>query len=144
MLTPASSFFRYDPFADLDRIARGMNRAFPRSWATPTSFPAVNVWRSGDAIAISSELPGVELDDIEITVKDNVLTLSGERKAPEAPEGARWHLRERSYGKFSRTVQLPYAVDSNKVEARFRDGVLQVALHRPEEDKPRRIEIKAA
>ncbi len=144
MLTPASSFFRQDPFAELDRLARGMNRAFADSWSTARSFPAVNIWRSGDAIAITSELPGVELDDIEITVKDRVFTLAGERKAPEAPEGAQWHLRERSYGKFSRAVQLPYAVDPDKVEARFKDGVLQVVLHRPEEDKPRRIEIKAA
>lgn len=142
MLTPASSFFGYDPFGNFHRMSRDLDRAFPRS-GTTQSFPAVNVFQNAEAVAISSELPGVELDDIEITVKDNVFNLSGERRAPEPPEGARWHQRERSYGKFSRAVKLPFAVDPDKVEARFKDGVLQVVLHRPEQDKPRRIEIKA-
>jgi HSP20 family protein len=143
MLTPASSFFRNDPFAQLERMTRDVDRMFPGNRSNVPSFPAVNVWRGDDAVAITSELPGVELDDIEITVKENVFTLSGERKAPEVPQGARWQLRERSYGKFSRAVRLPFMVDAEKVEARFRDGVLQVALHRPEADKPRRIEVRA-
>lgn len=144
MLAPASSFFRSDPFEQFERMTRGMSRAHPGTWPSTAGFPAINIWRSQEAIAITSELPGVELEDIQITVKDTTFTLSGERKAPEAPEGARWHLRERSFGRFSRAVKLPYAVDPEKVEARFKDGVLQVVLHRPEEDKPRRIEIKAA
>ena len=142
MLTPASSFFRNDPFAQLERMTRDMDRMFSGNWSNAPAFPAVNVWRGDEAVAITSELPGVELADIEITVKDTTFTLSGERKAPDAPEGARWHLRERSHGKFSRAVKLPFVVDPDKVEARFKDGVLQVALHRPEADKPRRIEIR--
>ncbi|PRY22529.1 HSP20 family protein [Aliiruegeria haliotis] len=144
MLTPASSYFRHDPFAEWGRLARGMSRAIPQAATGTRTFPAVNVWRDGDMTVLTTELPGVEPDDIEITVKDTLFTLSGERKTPQAPEGAHWHLRERSYGKFSRALQLPYPVDPDKVEARFSDGILQVALHRPEEDKPRRIEIKAA
>lgn len=144
MLAPASNFFRQDPFAQFERLMRDMGRGSAGVYPGTPTFPAVNVWRNEDAIFITSELPGVELEDIAITVKDNTLTLAGERKPPEAPEGARWHLRERRYGRFSRVVKLPHAVDPDRVEARFRDGVLQVALHRPEAEKPRRIEIKAA
>lgn len=143
MLTPASSFFRNDPFTQLERMTRDMDRMFSRTGSKAPSFPAVNVWRGDEAVAITSELPGVELDDIEVTVKENIFTLSGERKLPETTEGALWHMRERGYGKFSRAIRLPFAVDPDRVEARFKDGVLQVALHRPEADKPRKIEIRA-
>ncbi|MFN6979313.1 MAG: Hsp20/alpha crystallin family protein [Gemmobacter sp.] len=130
-----------DPFAlmrrlteDLDRMASGGARAFP----------ALNVWQNDEAAAITAELPGVEPADIDIQVKDNVLTLSGERKGPELPEGAAWHRRERAFGRFTRAIRLPFRVDPDKVEARFADGVLRIAVGRPDEDKPRRIEIKAA
>ena len=73
-----------------------------------------------------------------------MLTLSGERRAPELPEGGTWHRRERAFGRFTRAVRLPFRVDPDKVEARFTDGVLRVAVGRPDADKPRRIEIRAA
>ncbi|WP_240482110.1 Hsp20/alpha crystallin family protein [Ruegeria marisrubri] len=82
--------------------------------------------------------------DIEISVKDNVLTISGERKMPEVPEGARWHRNEREYGKFTRAIRLPFQASDDKVEARMANGVLRIAVGRPEEDLPKRIEIKAA
>jgi len=107
-------------------------------------FPAVNVWQGDEAVAITAELPGVEPSDIEISVEGDVLTLSGERKAPDVPEGATWHRNERGYGKFSRAIRLPFAVSENKVEARFENGVLRIGAGRPDEDKPRKIEIKAA
>lgn len=146
MLHPASTFLRQDPFALMRRMSRDFDRttAGPLAGAGARTFPAINVWQGSDSAAITAELPGVEAEDIDIAVKDDVVTLSGERKAPEAAEGAVWRMRERSFGKFSRAVRLPFRVDPNKVEARFVDGVLQIALHRPEEDKPRRIKIKAA
>ncbi|MDM7459038.1 MAG: Hsp20/alpha crystallin family protein [Paracoccus sp. (in: a-proteobacteria)] len=137
----SSALYPADPFAlmrrlseDLDRMAVGGTRAFP----------ALNVWHNDEAAAITAELPGVEPGDIDIQVKENVLMLSGERKAPELPEGATWHRRERAFGRFTRAIRLPFRVDPDKVEARFADGVLRVAVGRPDEDKPRRIEIKAA
>jgi len=72
----------------------------------------VNVWQGPEAVAIAAELPGIEPGDIEISVKDNVLTLSGERKAPEVPDGARWHRNERGFGRFSRTIRLPFAAST--------------------------------
>ncbi|MGS4948289.1 Hsp20/alpha crystallin family protein [Meridianimarinicoccus sp. RP-17] len=107
-------------------------------------FPAVNVWQGEEAVAVTAEIAGVDPADIDISVKDAVLTVAGERKVPEASEGARWHRNERSFGKFSRTVRLPFAASNNKVEARMTHSVLRIVVGRPEEDKPRKIEIKAA
>ena len=142
MLYPASSFLAQDPFALMRQLTRDLDRSFA---ATPAahSFPAVNIWQSADAAAVAAELPGVDPDDIEITVKEDVLTLRGERKPPELGGEAVWLRSERGYGKFNRAVRLPFRVDPENVEARFRDGVLQIALHRPERDKPSRIQIKA-
>ncbi len=134
---------RNDPFA----LMRSMLRDFDQSMPTRSSqsvFPAANIWQGDDAVAVTAELPGVEPDDIDISIKDNVLTLSGERKAPEVPEDAHWHRNERSYGRFTRAIRLPFAASEDKVEARLANGVLRVVIGRPEEDKPRKIEIKAA
>jgi HSP20 family protein len=92
---------------------------------------------------LTAELPGVDPADIDISVKDDVVTISGERKPPETDDATVWHRRERAYGRFSRVVQLPYRVDPERIEARMGDGVLQIELHRPEADKPRRIRINA-
>ncbi len=132
---------------------RRLQQDLDRSWQTAQpmttqpmtarGFPAVNVWQGTDSTAVTAELPGIEPADIDIQVKEDLLTIAGERKAPQEDEQT-WHRRERGYGRFSRVVRLPYRVDPDKVEARFDNGVLQIELHRPEEDKPRRIDIKAA
>lgn len=134
---------RSDPFALMRSMMRDLDRGY---WVPPSraTFPAVNVWQGPEAVAVTTELPGIEPGDIEISVKDNVMTLSGERKPPEVPEGARWHRNERGYGKFSRAIRLPFAASDDKVEARLTNGVLRIVVVRPEEDKPKKIEIKAA
>ena len=93
---------RSDPFALMRSMLRDFDRASPGHVTQPV-FPAVNVWQGDEAVAITAELPGVDPADIDISVKENVLTLSGERKAPEIPEGARWHRNERGFGKFARS-----------------------------------------
>ena len=133
-----------DPFALMRRLQQDLHRSWePVQTAAGRAFPAVNVWQGTDSTAVTAELPGIDPADIDIQVKEDVLTISGARKAP-AGDGWTWHRRERSHGRFSRVVRLPYRVDPDKVEARFENGVLQIELHRPEQDKPRRIEIKAA
>lgn len=133
---------RSDPFALMPAMMRDLDRGFwPPSRA---AFPAVNVWQGFEAVAVTGELPGIEPGDIEISVKDNVLTLSGERKLPEVPEGARWHRNERGYCKFSRAIRLPFTASDDKVEAKMTKGVLRIAISRPEAEKPKKIEIKAA
>ncbi len=130
-----------DPFALMRSLTRDADRWRP---ASARGFPSVNIWQGADSTAVTAELPGVQPTDIDIQVKEDLLTISGERKPPEGEGETVWHRRERGFGRFSRVIRLPYRVDAETVEARYEDGVLQVELHRPEQDKPRRIEIKAA
>ncbi len=133
---------RGDPFALMRSMLGDFDRDTP-ALAAQAGFPAVNIWQGDEAVAVTAELAGVDPADIDISVKDTILTLAGERKAPEVPEEARWHRNERGYGKFSRAIRLPFAATDDKVEARMTNGVLRVVVGRPEEDKPRKIEIKA-
>lgn len=134
---------RSDPFDLMQSMLRDIDDLFGLRAGTAT-FPAVNVWQGDEAIAITAEIPGVDIADLDISVKDNVLTISGERKLPELHDGARWHRSERSYGRFARSIRLPFAASDDRVEARLTNGVLRIVVARPEEDKPRRIAIKAA
>ena len=134
---------RSDPFALMRSMLRDFD-PFTSAGTAQAVFPAVNVWQGDDAVAITAELPGIDPADIDISVKENILTIAGERKAPQLPEGARWHRNERRFGKFTRAIRLPFAASDDKVEARMVHGVLRIAVGRPEEDKPKKIEIKAA
>lgn len=134
---------RNDPYALMRTMLRDFDRFTPTRTAESV-FPALNIWQGDDAVAITAELPGVEATDVDISIKDNVLTIAGERKAPQVPEGARWHRNERGYGQFTRAIRLPFAASDDKVEARMTNGVLRIAVGRPEEDKPKKITIKAA
>jgi HSP20 family protein len=88
-------------------------------------------------------MPGVHTEDIEVSVESGTLTISGRRGGDELPENARPHRRERNFGEFSRSIQLPFAVDTEQIEASFKDGILNIALPRVEADKPKKIAIKS-
>ena len=130
----------------LHEMQHEVNRVFDRWGHHPFGigeFPALNLWEDQDALHVEAELPGLELADLEIFVTGhNQLTIKGERKAPTA-EKAVAHRQERTFGKFTRTLTLPYAVDENAVDARFENGVLKVRLPKHEAAKPRKIAIKA-
>lgn len=134
---------------EMERLQREMNRLFATNAANsedacaPTH-PAMNVWTSQDEAIITAELPGVDPNDIDILVTGDTLTVSGTRHADELPEGAVYHRRERGCGQFKRAFQLPFPVESGKVEAAFESGVLQITLPRLEADKPKKIAIAAA
>jgi HSP20 family protein len=108
------------------------------------SFPAMNLYSGDEGVILTAELPGIEADDLEISVLGETLTLSGFRNMGDAEEGVKYHRRERSQGDFTRTVELPFTVDSEHVEAKFSNGVLHVVLPRVEEEKPRKITVSAA
>ncbi len=142
---------RYSPLSiwrEMDRLHREMDRLFeefvPRRLRTAPGFPAMNVWADEESVIVTAELPGLDSKDIQLDVLDGTLTLRGERKPDELPEGARVHRQERGYGKFARTLELPFKVDVDKVKATFKNGVLQVTLPRAEEDRPKKIAIKVA
>jgi HSP20 family protein len=136
-----------DPFRELRRLQEEMGRLMGAAPA-PTggavaqaSFPAVNVYAGRDGVAVVAELPGVEPGDLEVHAHRDTLTIRGSRRPPTEDAQA-YHRRERRGGAFTRTVQLPYRVDPDRVEAQLENGVLRLSLGRPEEDKPRRIEIR--
>ncbi len=128
-----------DPWRVFDRL----NRAASGALAPATGeFPLINVWADGDKMILTSELPGVEPKDVDISVAGKSVTLRGSRTTGDVCEGECQHRRERWTGKFSRSVELPFVIDQNKVEARFSKGVLQLSLPRAESDKPRKIAIR--
>ena len=128
---------------DMDRLfTNGPTRNVPR-WNGAHSYPATNVWTNENGAVVSAELPGVAPEDIDISVVNDTLTISGTRKSEEA-EGATYYRRERGHGEFTRTFQLPFPVQGDQVKAAFDKGVLHITLPRAEEDKPKKIEVKAA
>ncbi len=133
---------------EVDRLQREMNRLFenyyPDRVRAAAGYPAMNVWASEDGLKVTAELPGLNTDDLDISVVGQTLTVNGQRKRDELPQDARYHRQERGFGKFSRSIQLPFAVDVKKVEATFKDGILHIDLPRAEADKPRKIAVKVA
>ena len=135
-----------DPFSDARRMQAQMNRLLGarRPLSRPLApFPPVNLWAGTDSVAVTAELPGISVEEVDISVQEDVLTIKGERSSPAADQELEWHRRERTDGQFQRTIQLPFRVDPEKVQARFTNGVLEIDLQRPEEDKPRRIQIQS-
>ena len=135
----ARMLYGVDPFRNIRRLQDEVSRGAARA----LEFPPVNVFVNQDGVIITAELPGVRSEDLDILTHRDSVTLSGERNT-ETDEARGYHRRERSRGRFVRTVSLPFVVDPNKVEADLVNGVLILGLPRAEEDKPRRISVKAS
>jgi len=133
---------RWEPFRELSRV---FEDPFFRSVAGDASCrwcPAVDVTESEKELVVSADLPGIDPQQVEITVQENILTLSGERKAASESKDESYHRVERAYGSFTRSFVLPSTVDETKVAAEYKDGVLRVHLPKREEAKPRKIDVK--
>ena len=132
---------------EMDKLQREMNRlfdsTFSRRYRNAPSFPAVNVWANEDGLVVTSEVAGINADDIDIVVVGETMTLSGTRGWDELNEDTKYHRQERGNGDFTRTVKLPFLVDADKVEATFINGVLNITLPRKDEDKPTKITVSA-
>ena len=138
---------------DLNRFRDEVDRMFDRfleSWSSPGSpwegkwFPSVDVSETEKEVIVQAEIPGIDAKDIDISVNGNRLTLQGERKQEEEKKGEHFHRIERSYGAFSRDIELPAQVDSDKVVATYKDGVLKVNLPKTKESATKKITVKAA
>jgi len=141
---------RYDPFRDLRTLQEEVNRLFSSN-LTP-SFgeegigrgawnPNVDKYEIKDQIVLEAELPGMNREDFELTVENNVITLRGERRFEKKDDADNYHRVERSYGSFSRSFTLPQVVSGDGAAAEYHNGVLRVTLPKREEAKARRIEI---
>ena len=140
------------PFSwrDVDKLRRDMDKLFESSlprWQRQKSatFPAINVFTNNEeGILVTAELPGVDPDDLNISVTGDTLALSGSRQAEDLPESAQYHRQERGFGEFNRTFQLPYSVNKEHVEASLQNGVLRVMLPRAEAEKPKQIVVQVS
>ena len=142
---------RWTPMGNLQSFQHEMNRMFNQFFQgsngeeakVSTWNPSVDIYETDDALVIKAELPGVSKDDVSIDVHQNTLTLRGERKHEAEVKDEQYHRVERSYGSFQRSFTLPSTIDYEKVQATFKDGVLELHMPRLESAKPRQIAINS-
>jgi HSP20 family protein len=133
---------------DIFAVQDEMNRMFDSFWGDRTGedegmlMPPVDVTEKEDKFMVSVELPGLKKDDIKLSLRNNVLTISGSKKRESESKDDRFHRIERSFGTFCRTINLTSTVDASKIDADFKDGILTVNLPKVEEAKPKEISIK--
>ena len=131
---------------DLSRLMNEFSRGGlrdKRAWKQSSWTPAVDMCEGDQAFTLTAELPGFSKDDVQVELKDNRLTLKGERKRETDVQETQYRRRERVYGTFERSIMLPGEVDADKAEATFKDGVLKLTLPKAEEAKPKAIRITA-
>jgi HSP20 family protein len=143
---------RWDPFRDLVSIQDELNRLFGRTFTgsegmRPTAsgqwMPPMDVFETQDKIVATLELPGIEPKEVEVSVEDSTLTVTGQRDFASESNEENYHRVERRYGSFMRSITLPQTVDTERVNARFDKGVLTIEVPKIERAKPKKIEIEA-
>lgn len=127
---------------EIDRLFEGVTRNIP-GFAT-TTMPSMDISETDKAIEITAELPGLEKKDVELNVADNLLTIRGEKKNEREEKNKDYHLVERSYGSFSRSVELPAGVKVEDISAEIANGLLKVTVQKPAPKQTKQIEIKTA
>ena len=141
---------RWEPFRELATLQNEVNRLFNTAFDAPPAgnggtlrrwMPAMDLVETDDHFVLRADLPGLSEGDVNIEVEDNVLTVSGERKAEHETTKEGYHRVERAFGAFSRSLTLPDGVDAEAVEASFDKGVLEIRIPKPEERKPRKVSI---
>jgi HSP20 family protein len=141
---------RWEPLREFGALQNEMNRLFNTVFDTPPGnggatmrrwMPAMDLVETDDHFVLRADLPGLSEDDVRIEFEDGTLTVTGERKAEHETKKEGYHRVERAFGAFSRSLTLPQGVDPEAVTASFDRGVLEVSIPKPEERKPKRIEI---
>jgi HSP20 family protein len=135
----------YHPLDALFDLQRALEARLDSNWldgstAGTGAFPPINVFQQGDNLLAVLEVPGVDKSDLEIQAKGNAIRVSG-KKVISYPEGVSVHRRERSAGRFDRTLTVPMQIDADAIKAEYRDGVLALLIPRAESDKPRTVPI---
>ena len=141
---------RWFPFFDVGKTLEEMDRMFGQMGqpvgvrSVPRgTFPAVNVYEQGDGIVLMAEVPGIEPEQLDLTVLGDSVTLKGQRREEDLPDGERFYRRERPVGSFTRTVTLPEAVNGDSVQAEYKNGVLTVRMEKAEQAKAKKITIQS-
>lgn len=145
MFSPTLWRFRKfsDAIPEIFELQREMNRLFSNAGRrSPTDYPAVNIWEKDGAALVTAEVPGIDPEKMDVSVSGDVLTIAGVPAANEFKKGETYLRQERMIGGFKRSIQLPFSVDAQNVEARYDKGVLTVTLPRLKEELPKKIQIK--
>lgn len=145
MLWSTPGFRNWDLRDDVDDFHRGFHRFLGRLSEAPRTergeFPAVNIWTGEDDAVLTAEIPGLDLQQLEITVKNDTITIRGHRVPEKLKDGQTYLRQERGSGRFVRSFSLPFRVEADQVAARYQSGVLEVKLPKAEVDKPRKIAV---
>ena len=146
-----ANLIRWDPFRDMVTLREAMDRLLedsvvrPRGGLAPSeglATLALDVFESADDVTVQASLPGIKPQEVDISITGDVLTIKGEKSEETEEKQGNYHLRERRYGAFQRSVSLPAAVQADKADAVFENGVLTLTLPKVEEIKPKSIKIK--
>ena len=149
----SDSLVRWDPFRDLVSIQDELSRLFGRTFGgsevlRPSAgadwTPSMDVYEAEDQIVATLELPGIEPDNVDVSVEDSILTISGRREFSDEVKEESYHRVERRYGSFTRAITLPQTADTEKVNADFDNGVLTIEVGKAEKAKPKKIQVKAS
>ena len=142
---------RWDPFRNVSSLQGRINRMFedffPRSRELDEEIgvcawqPAVDIYETDEGLVIQAELPGVKKEDVSVELKDNILTLKGERKVDNEIDEQRYFRKERCFGTFHRSFTLRESVQADKIKARFKEGILEVEIPKAEAERPRQITV---
>lgn len=133
----------WDSARQTNPLQERLNRLFSNVPQTRlTEFPPINIWASDEKAVVVAEVPGIDPDNIDVQVVNQTVTLKTDRAPDQLTEGQAWHRQERGYGQFTRALELPFAIDSEKVKASFSQGVLRVELPRAAADLPKKISVQ--
>jgi HSP20 family protein len=142
-----TTLVRWDPFREVASLQNDMSRLMSTVFGvggngeSRTWIPAVDAWETEDEIIYAFDLPGIPEDKVAVEFDESSLTVSGERERKEEVSGDRMYRYERRFGTFSRTIGLPQGVSEDSIKADYKDGVLEVHVRKPEQPKPRRIQV---
>lgn len=144
-----SNLIRWEPMREMMTLREAMDRLFDDAFTRPINngnnnwgAPAIDLYQTNEDVVVRAALPGLKIEDVQISITGDVLTLKGEFKQDNEVKEATYHIKEQRYGSFERSVMLPIDVQSEKARAEFENGVLTVTLPKAEQVKPRTITVK--
>jgi HSP20 family protein len=142
---------KWDPFRELEEVSSRLNRLFGRSTLPSESdremlsvadwMPSVDISETDNSYLVKAEIPGVNKDDVKVTIEDGMLTIQGERKQEQEDRGKKYHRVERSYGCFMRNFRVPDDADDSAAKAEFKDGMLNITLNKTQKSRSNAINV---
>ena len=150
----ARDLIKWSGFPSISSLQNEMNRMFDRffkGWdlselgaETGAWLPPIDLAETNDKVVVKAEIPGIDPKEIDISIQGDTLSVKGEKKEEKEEKGGNYYRMERRYGSFSRSIDLPSSVDTNKVSAEYKNGVLEITLQKKEEVKPKQINVKVS